>query len=98
MAAQIKVEELEKGDHAQFRVTVTEGRSSTQHTVMVEQSYRDQLAGPKISTEKLVRKSFEFLLERESKESILGSFDLQVIARYFPEYEREMQRAFGVSK
>jgi hypothetical protein len=33
-----------------------------------------------------------FLLKREPKESILRSFDLTVISRYFPEYEREMTR------
>ena len=35
----------------------------------------------------LVRRSFEFLLQREPPSSILGSFDLMVIGRYFPEYE-----------
>ena len=39
-------------------------------------------------SKELIKKSFEFLLERESKESILSSFDLPVISRYFPEYER----------
>ena len=38
----------------------------------------------------LVRRSFEFLLAREPKESILPSFDLTVIGRYFPEFEREI--------
>jgi hypothetical protein len=37
-----------------------------------------------------VVRAFEFLLERESKESILGSFGLSVIGRYFPDFEREM--------
>jgi hypothetical protein len=32
------------------------------------------------------------LLEREPKESILTRFDLSVIGRYFPEYEREIKR------
>ncbi len=40
----------------------------------------------------LVRRSFEFLLAREPKESILPSFGLSTIARYFPEYEREIRR------
>ena len=40
--------------------------------------------------EELVRRSFEFLLERESKESILREFDLSVIQRYFPEYDQAM--------
>ena len=61
----------------------------------VEKSYRDKLAGTEISAEQLVRKSFEFLLEREPKESILRSFNLTVISRYFPEYEREIRRALA---
>ena len=39
-----------------------------------------------------MRKSFEFLLEREPKESILRQFDLPLIGRYFPEYEREIKK------
>jgi hypothetical protein len=35
----------------------------------------------------LVKASFEFLLEREPPQSILRSFDIAEIARYFPEYE-----------
>ena len=38
----------------------------------------------------LVEASFAFLLERETKESILREFDLIVIGRYFPDYEREI--------
>ncbi len=30
--------------------------------------------------------------ERESKESILPRFDLVLIARYFPEFDREIKR------
>jgi hypothetical protein len=40
----------------------------------------------------LVKESFHFLLEREPKESILRSFDLTVIGRYFPAYERQIAR------
>ena len=42
------------------------------------------------SPEDLIRRSFEFLLEREPKESILSRFHLSVIGRYFPDYEREI--------
>jgi len=38
----------------------------------------------------LVRRSFVFLLAREPKESILRTFDLPIISRYFPDYEREI--------
>ena len=40
----------------------------------------------------LVRRSFAYLLEREPKESILGAFELTVIGRYFPEWERTVRR------
>ena len=44
----------------------------------------------KIEPDELVRKSFEFLLAREPKESILRSFNLKIISNYFPEYEGEI--------
>jgi hypothetical protein len=43
----------------------------------------------------LVKASFAFLLERESPEMILPTFDLAEIGRYFPEYEGEIRRATG---
>ena len=36
--------------------------------------------------------AFEFLLENEPKESILGRFDLPLIGRYFPNFESEIRR------
>ncbi len=95
MAAQISVEEQTKGGGWECRVTVTENGSKTIHTVTVEMSYRDKLAGTEVSAGQLVRKSFEFLLEREPKESILRSFNLTVIGRYFSEYEQEIRRALA---
>ena len=97
MAHQITVEEFEKGNAVRYRVTVVDGGGRTQHIVSVETSYRDRLVGEKIAAEHLVAKSFEFLLEREPKESILRQFDLRAISRYFPEYEKEIRRTFGVS-
>jgi hypothetical protein len=35
------------------------------------------------------------LLDREAKESILQRFDVTVISRYFPEFERELPRYFS---
>ena len=90
MAAIIDVDEQVAGE---YRVTVTEGASSTTHVVTVDAAYARKLTGDKVSTAELVRRSFEFLLERESKESILRSFALPVIGRYFPEYEDEIRAA-----
>ena len=74
------------GEH-RFRVTV-QGRTTTTHTVTVSPAYYEKLTGKRVAPEILVEQSFTFLLQRESNTSILGAFDLPVIARYFPEYER----------
>ena len=90
--AVISVSARERDHGWECRVTVTEGKSQTVHTVTVETSYRDKLVGPHVSIGRLVEKSFEFLLARESKESILRSFALPVIGHYFPEYEQQIRR------
>jgi hypothetical protein len=45
------------------------------------------------AVEDLVSRSFGFLLEREPPDSILRAFDLSVIQRYFPEYDRLFKRS-----
>ena len=72
---------------ATYRVTVTDGAATT-HMVTVSTEYWRKLTGGRVPPEKLVEKSFEFLLDRESNTSILRSFDLPVIQKYFTEYER----------
>jgi hypothetical protein len=65
--------------------------SRTQHGVAVTRADLERLAPGAADPAELVRRSFEFLLARESKESILRSFDLSVIGRYFPEYEASIR-------
>ena len=89
MAATIEVEKI---DNSKFRVRVIEAGSETTHDVTVSPNDYTRLTSGKTEPEELVRRSFEFLLEREPKESILTHFDLSVIGRYFPEYEREIRR------
>ena len=43
----------------------------------------------------LIKKSFEFLLERESNESILREFNLETIETYFPEYPLFIKKNFN---
>ena len=77
---------VKKIDNRTFDVTVA-GRTTTTHRVTVDSAYHEKLTDGHMSTEKLVEKSFEFLLQRESNTSILRTFELPVIGRYFPEYE-----------
>jgi hypothetical protein len=89
MKAQINVEPLADGA---FQVRVIEGASGSSHRVTLKPEYLTRLTAGKIESRELVCRAFEFLLERESKESILPRFDLQDIQRYFPDFEREIER------
>ena len=77
--------------HAEVTVRASDG-SATTHRVKVPTETLARLA-PGRPVAELVRASFEFLLEREPKESILRTFDIEVIGQYFPEYEIEIARS-----
>ena len=86
--------QVAKINETTFKVTV-EGRTTTTHTVTVSGDYYRKLTGGRVTADELVEKSVEFLLERESNTSILSTFDLPVIQRYFPEYERTITAALA---
>jgi hypothetical protein len=73
----------------EWMVTI-QGAVTTHHRVRVTKTDLDRLAEGK-PTEALLQESFRFLLEREPNTSILGSFELPLIGRYFPEYETEIR-------
>jgi hypothetical protein len=73
-------------------VSVGAGRSSRDFEVSVSTAELAHFDPAAPDPDRLVRRSFEFLLAREPKESILASFGLSVIGRYFPEFESEIRR------
>jgi hypothetical protein len=74
-----------------YLVKVEEGASSTTHDVTVRPDQVARYANPGTPPERLLEASFEFLLERERKESILRSFELPLIEQYFPDYPRRIR-------
>jgi hypothetical protein len=70
-----------RGEHREHSVSVTE-----------DDLKRWSRGTTKEDVEDLVRRSFDFLLEREAPSSILRTFDLPVIERYFPEYDRVIRK------
>jgi hypothetical protein len=91
--AQIDVRTTPEGDEGwAFQVTVSEGGGQTSHRVTMSRNTYQQLTGEVCTPEELVRRSFEFLLEREPRESILREFEITVISRYFPDYEHEISK------
>ena len=72
-----------------FEITVNADQI-TKHVVSVTDQMLLNLTKNKISKEELLNFSFNFLLERETNTSILSSFDLTVISKYFPEYTKKV--------
>jgi hypothetical protein len=62
-----------------------DGRTVSDHTVTVSSADKERFA-PQSTVEDLVTRSFEFLLEHEAPASILRTFALPEIERYFPDY------------
>lgn len=72
-------------------VTVGPEPGTTQHAVMVSDGTLRRLAPQSVDPTALVEASFGFLLEHETRESILRSFELPMIGHYFPEWEEAMR-------
>jgi hypothetical protein len=83
---------IEPATGSTYRVTVEDGRSRTQHTVTVTPQDIARYAPAGTTPERLLEASFEFLLEREPASSILSTFALPVIERYFSEYPQEIRK------
>ena len=91
MDAQISVVSSPGGDGWTCTVQITEANGQTRHSVTLRRSDFQQLtAGKETTPETLVKKSFEFLLEREPKHHILRQFDLPAIGKYFPDFHAEI--------
>jgi hypothetical protein len=91
-ARDVEVRSGATADGWSCEVTVRDAGSASRHVVAVRREDLDRLDPGALDPSDLVRRSFAFLLERERKESILASFELPVIGRYFPEYEEEIRR------
>jgi hypothetical protein len=90
MAAQPSVRVTRKEPDV-YEVEVAAARP-TRHCITAGLGDVEGLTGGKANAERLIEESFRFLLERESNTSILGSFRITDISRYFPEYEGEIRR------
>jgi len=88
----ITVRRVTEGDLMAFDVVVRDGRGESHHQVTASPEVCERLTGGKRTPEECIQAAFGFLLDREAKESILQRFDVTVISRYFPEFERELPR------
>ena len=73
-----------------FEVTVADSVTTT-HTVTVTDQSLTDLTNNNVTKTQLLQFSFDFLLKREPNTSILSSFDINVISRYFSDYRDEVR-------
>jgi hypothetical protein len=90
MSAHVAVSRVAAGDGFRFAVAVEEFGATRRYDVTLSAADFERLGRDGEPPETFVERCFLFLLEREPKESILPSFDIAVIARYFPEFESEI--------
>ena len=74
-----------------FEATVAKIPTTT-HTVTVTDQSLTDLTDNNVTKTQLLEFSFKFLLEREPNTSILSSFDVNVISRYFSDFKDEVRR------
>jgi hypothetical protein len=78
-----------------YNVEITESNGSgsqTRHKVTMDKEYYAKISNGIVGPEDFVKKSFQFLLKRENKDSILRQFNVKQIREYFPEYENEIKK------
>jgi hypothetical protein len=80
----------ERDDSFTFEVVVNESGTPSRHVVTMSRGDYEAQGERFSSPEEFVRRCFDFLLEREPKESILERFDVRDIGRYFPEFNRDV--------
>ena len=74
-----------------YEVTV-KSKTLTTHLVTLSDEVHKNLTNEKVTKEELLDFSFKFLLDREPNTSIMSSFELTVISRYFSEYEKSVEK------
>ena len=87
----IRVYPLTDDDVPTYKVKVETSDGLTVHTVTLEEYYFDRIADGLLTPEAFIIESFHFMLEKESNTCILPDFEISDIARYYPNFEEDIQ-------
>ena len=92
--SKIDILRLKENGSFTFHVVVKAVRGESGHEVTLSRETYERVTNNKYAPETCVEAAFRFLLDREPKESILPSFDIDRIAQYFPDFERALPEYF----
>lgn len=87
----VHVIEVKKINDGLYEVLITHD-GTTSHLITLNQNDYEKYSHNQCTPEELINASFQFLLDRESNQSILKKFALSVIENYFPEYPDELSK------
>ena len=73
-------------------VIVLEPGGESRHRVTIDANEAERWAKLGAAPSRCVEAVMRFLLDREPKESILSTFDMRVVRRYFPEFDDAFPR------
>ncbi len=90
--ANITVTKLLEDQTILFKVVVEENGSQTEHQVSLNKADYEKITKGAVKPDFLIKESFEYLLEQESKEQILTNFDFTIISRYFPNFLKGIKK------
>jgi hypothetical protein len=76
-----------RGGPLVFDVIVRDARGESRHKVTIQTDEAERWAKLGAEPGCCVEAVMRFLLDRESKESILTAFDMHGVRRYFPEFD-----------
>jgi len=83
--------DIKKINNNEFRVVVKK-KTITEHVVLLSDQTYKKLTKNLKTKEELLMFSFEFLLEKEDNTSILKTFELSEISRYFPDFSSYIEK------
>ena len=78
---------IKKLNREYFEVVVRKDRV-TKHIVKISDEVHAKFTDNKLTKEQFLKKSFLFLLQRESNTEILGEFNIEIILEFFPEFSK----------
>ena len=77
-------------DPFEFMVEVRDPDGKSHHDVTLRHDTYRRLSSEKFAPETCVEAAFRFLLDREPKDSILSTFEIEQISGYFPDFEQAL--------